>query len=243
MEDYGKAVRKSYLDIIYPQEEYAPHLYPQKLCDYISDTYFPYPGVLLDIGSGKGNHLVGFSRNGHEVYGLDKRNECIEILPDMSISECDIENDVFPFRSESFDWVFSKSVLEHVSNTDNFLNETLRILKPGGVAVLMTPAWESQYKLFWDDYTHVKAFTRKGLQNAMRLAGFNNVESSYFIQLPFIWKYPWLVPLTKLVALVPDSLKWKDKQQQDARKLIRFSKEYMIIAVGEKDGSISDNTG
>ena len=47
----------------------------QKLCNYINDKYFKSSSSdqkLLDIGSGKGNHLVGFSRNNIKVYGIDK---------------------------------------------------------------------------------------------------------------------------------------------------------------------------
>jgi len=34
--------------------------------------------------------------------------------------------------------------------------------------------------------------------------------------------------------LLPDSLKWKDYEQSNARKLVRFSKEKMLLAVGGK---------
>jgi len=228
----------NYLDIIYPQEEYAEHLYPQKLCNYISNTYFHTDTLvkskLLDIGSGRGNHLIGFARCGYDVFGLDKRKECIEVLDNFIIKECDIEKECFPYDNEFFDWVFSKSVLEHVANTDNFMNESLRVLKPGGKIVFMTPAWESQYKFFWDDYTHVKPYTRKSLQNTIRMLGFKNVEVSYFLQLPFLWEHRYLESITKVIALLPDSLKWRNKEQSDARKLIRFSKEKMLLAVGEK---------
>lgn len=232
----------SYLKTIYFTDEYSEKMYPQKLCNYISANYFgglPVPhqanrGKLLDIGSGKGNHLVGFHRCGYEVYGLDKRKECVEVLRDFTIKECDIETESFPYEDNTFDWVFSKSVLEHVWNADNFICQTLRVLKPGARAVLMTPAWESVYKLFWDDYTHVKAFTRKSLQNAMRINGFKNVKVFMFLQLPFVWKYPYLGFVTRIIALLPDSLKWKDYEQSYARNLIRFSKEKMLLAVGEK---------
>lgn len=224
----------SYLDTIYFIEEYGADKYPQKLCNYITNKYFITRGKVLDIGSGKGNHLVGFARNGHEVFGIDKRRECTTSLDGFNIKECDIETDRFPFKSNTFDWIFSKSVLEHINNTDNFMKESLRVLKSGGKVVIMTPAWESQYRFFWDDYTHVRPFTRKSLQNSMRITGFRDVDVSYFLQLPFVWKYPNLKFVAKIISALPDSLKWKDREQSDARKLIRFSKEQMLFAVGVK---------
>lgn len=232
----------SYLETIYFTEEYGKKKYPQKLCNHIYNRFFKkYAEAsgsnklrLLDIGSGKGNHLVGFSRCGIESYGLDKRDECVSILEDFNIRECNIEKDKFSFENNFFDFIFSKSVLEHVNNTDNFLKESLRVLKPEGIAVMITPDWKSQLDFFWDDYTHVKAFTRKSLQNAMKINGFSEVRCEYFLQLPFLWRHPYLKFVTSIVSLLPDSLKWKDKEESQARKLIRFSKEKMLLAVGVK---------
>lgn len=229
----------NYLDTIYFRNEYDKSDYPQQLCNYISEKYLlKKSGVkgkrLLDVGSGKGNHLVGFSRLGFESYGLDKRDECVDILEKFDIQSCDIENEPFPYMDDFFDVVYSKSVLEHVINTDNFLSESLRVLKPGGIVVFMTPDWKSQHEYFWDDYTHVKAFTRKSLQNALIINGFEKVNCEYFLQLPIVWKYPWLKPLIKTITLLPNSLKWKNKEESEFRSIIRFSKEGMLLVVGYK---------
>jgi SAM-dependent methyltransferase len=232
-------MRRNYLDVIYFRDEYGENKYPQKLCNYISDRFFGpaeerKEKKILDIGSGKGNHLVGFKRNGLEVYGIDKRKECLEALVDFDIRDCNLEKEPLPFEDNTFDFVFSKSVLEHVVNTDNFLKEALRVLKPGGVAVILTPDWRSQCLFFWDDYTHVKAFTRKSLQNAMDICGFESPECEYFLQLPLVWKFPWLKVFTVVIALLPDYLKWKDKRESEYRTLIRFSKEKMLLSYGKK---------
>ncbi len=229
----------NYLDTIYFRDEYDKKDYPQLLCNHIVEEYLSKTGSItgkniLDIGSGKGNHLVGFSRLGLESFGIDKRDECVSILDNFTIKECDIECERFPYEDDAFDYVYSKSVLEHVTNTDNFLSESLRVLRPGGIAVFMTPDWRSQCKFFWDDYTHVKAFTRKSLQDAMTMNGFVNVDCSYFLQLPIVWKHPWIEYITMLIALLPDSFKWKDKEEKEFRRLIRFSKEKMLFAVGGK---------
>jgi len=141
----------NYLETIYFRDEYSDKAYPQLLCNHIVEEYLSNNKSvkgkrILDIGSGKGNHLVGFSRLGLESYGIDKRKECASILENFTIKECDIENERFPYDDNWFDFVYSKSVLEHVHNTDNFLSESLRVLKPGGIVVFMTPDWRRDRK-------------------------------------------------------------------------------------------------
>lgn len=230
----------NYLETRYFRDEYSEKAFPQKLCDYLIENilkkkYGEINGkTLLDIGSGKGNHLVGFSRRGIICFGLDKRDECIDVLEEFDIRQCNIEVDPFPFEDNSMDFVYSKSVLEHVTNADNFLSQTLRILKPGGLVILMCPDWGTQYKIFWDDYTHVKAWTRKGLQNAMKMNSFKEVNCRLFRQLPIVWKHPFLSIFSDLTALLPESFKWKDKEESEFREWIRFSKEKMLLATGVK---------
>lgn len=230
----------NYIDTHYFRDEYSETAYPQRLCDYIvSHCIQPRVGnveqkTILDVGSGKGNHLVGFARRGLVALGLDKRKECIKALEAFDIRECDLERDPFPFETGSLDIVFSKSVIEHVANADNFLKETYRILKPGGLAVLLTPDWATQAHMFWDDYTHVKPWTRKGLQNALKIHNFDKVESVLFRQLPLLWKYPVLEWVADAIALAPESWKWKDRDESAFREWIRFSKEKMLLATAVK---------
>jgi len=189
---------------------------------------------LLDIGSGKGNHLVGFSRNKIDCYGIDKRDEAVNINKNFIIKECDLEKQKFPYDDNFFDIVFSKSVIEHVENADNFLSETYRVLKKNGIIIFLTPDWGTHYKTFWDDYTHVKAWTRKALQNALLIHNFKNVECKLFRQLPILWKFPFLETLADITAILPEKFKWKDKEEKEFREWIRFSKEKMLLAVGQK---------
>lgn len=223
----------NYLETVYSRDEYSETNYPQKLCDYLIKT-FKLSGRMLDVGSGKGSHLVGFKRRGFEVKGLDARPECIKVLKGFDIRKCDIETESFPFEDASFDFVFSKSVLEHISNSNNLFDQILRVLKPGGLVILMVPDWGTQYRTYWDDPTHVKAWTRKSLQNIMRMIGFGQVNCSLFRQLPILWKYPRLKILCDIVALLPNSLKWKDTKEEEFRVFIRFSKEKMLLATGIK---------
>jgi 2-polyprenyl-3-methyl-5-hydroxy-6-metoxy-1,4-benzoquinol methylase len=226
---------QKYLKTIYFRDEYGCEDYPQKLCDYLTGDLTIAYHTLLDVGSGKGNHLVAFDRLGFDVTGLDSKKECVDILKDFNIVECNIETESFPFEDNSFDVVFSKSVLEHVANADNFLQEVYRVVRPGGRAILMTPDWDSNHRTFWDDYTHVKAWTRKSLQNAMLIHGFEDVECSYFRQLPVLWRHPALKIVCDFVAyFFPNSWKWKNTAESKFRPFIRFSKEKMLLGTATK---------
>jgi len=230
----------NYLETVYFRDEYSKDAYPQKLCNYIFQNIIKKKFSqrenlkLLDIGSGKGNHLVGFSRNKIDCSGIDKRDEAVNINKNFIIKECNLENQKFPYDDNFFDIVFSKSVIEHVENADNMLSETYRVLKQNGIIIFLTPDWGTQYKVFWDDYTHVKAWTRKSLQNALLIHDFKKVECKLFRQLPILWKFPFLEILADITAILPEKFKWKDKEEKIFREWVRFSKEKMLLAVGQK---------
>jgi len=227
-----------YAEINYPNDE--NNQYPLKLITYIYNRFMKPSGTnhssrkILDIGCSSGEALKLFSRcEDFELYGVDLRDENVK---GINFQECNLENEKLPFPDNYFDFIYNKSVIEHINNTDNFVSESLRVLKPGGLFVCLTPDWKSQYKSFWNDYTHVKPFTRKGLRNVLRIYNFENVDCEIFYQLPFLWKYPKLVFIAKLIALLPDSWRWKDDEQVNTkdRKLIRFSKEKMLLSYGAK---------
>jgi SAM-dependent methyltransferase len=220
-----------YTNLIYPEDK--KNNYPEKLYRYLFKNFIKTPGKILDVGCGKGVSLYFFNKFGMETYGIDKREEEQE---HFHFRGCDIEKEGIPFEDGVFDVVYSKSVIEHVLNTENFLQEILRVLKPGGMFICLTPDWRSQMKNFWDDYTHVKAFTRKSLRDALIINGFNSADCDLFYQLPFVWKNKKLEIIPKIISLCPDSWKWKNKEERNTkdRKLIRFSKEKMLLAWGIK---------
>jgi len=206
-----------YLDLIYPE----PHgNYPNVLCQYLVKR-FGIEGRLLDIGGGTGDYTQAFIRLGIDAYNLER-------------DICNLEISMIPFRDNHFNYIFCKSVIEHVRNTDHLLSEALRVLKPGGMAIFMAPDWETDYRYFYDDYTHVRAFTKKGIYIALNLAGFVDVKCEHFYQLPFLWLRPYLEPLRWIISLFPDSFKYKDSERTKQRVIFRHSKERMLLCTGSK---------
>jgi len=186
------------------------------LCRYLTDR-FNIRGTLLDLGCGEGHHILGFEKCGIQALGIDK--------------PFNLEVDRIPWH-EKFDFVFSKSFLEHIWNTEWVLSEAHRVLKKGGLAIFMVPDYNRQFDCFWDDPTHKRPFTQKGLGVAFILAGFKNVRCEYFYQLPFVWRHPWLKFVPILINIfIPRRFKWGRNGQ---RVLLRHSQERILLLTARK---------
>ena len=106
----------------------------------------------------------------------------------MKLSLGNLENTSFPFDDNTFDYVFTKSVIEHVKNWEHFLSEIRRILKPNGVIIVMTPDWHSQQKNFYDDPTHLVPYSYRTLDRVLRMTNFSEINVEKIYQLPFTWE-------------------------------------------------------
>ncbi|MEZ4688896.1 MAG: class I SAM-dependent methyltransferase [Ignavibacteria bacterium] len=74
-----------------------------------------------------------------------------------------------PFQDGEFDVVLSSQVLEHVEDSDNYLSECRRVLKPGGLLILSTHGT-------WQFHSHpvdIQRWTSMGLKRLITKAGFN----------------------------------------------------------------------
>lgn len=219
----------NYLKVVYNIKDRPYTDYPFQLCSYLFKKLTMKKGdKLLDVGCGRGDFSKGFKDLGLEVFGLDINRPQPEMLKGVKVRYVNIESDKFPFGDKSFDIVFSKSVIEHLRSPDNFIKEIHRVLKPGGVVIMLTPDWQSQMRIFFNDYTHVHPYTVTGLGDLLKIAGFKNVSSEIFYQLPVLWKYPWLKIFSRLLQI------FGPVKKIHKNKFIRWSKELMILGTGVK---------
>jgi len=98
---------------------------------------------LLEIGCGMGTDLLQFARGGARCIGIDLTPRSVEItqhrfkLYGERGSFMISDGERLPFRSESFDVVYSNGVLHHTPDTAGAIREVHRVLRPGGVAKVM----------------------------------------------------------------------------------------------------------
>lgn len=89
------------------------------------------PGVVLDLGCGTGD--TDFA--GRKVVGLDPVMEMLSLSP--VVSRVAGVGETLPFADESFDGVFSGYVFRNLTSVSGTLDEVSRVLRPGGVLVII----------------------------------------------------------------------------------------------------------
>jgi SAM-dependent methyltransferase len=119
---------------------------------------------LLDVGSAYGVFVrMAAERGGAETFGVEPAPEefsgtidgCREYLHmnGFPLRIARGAGEALPFRNGSFDVVCSYNVLEHVDGLGRAMGEAVRVLAPGGCAVIVVPNygswWEGHYGLLW----------------------------------------------------------------------------------------------
>lgn len=99
------------------------------------------PVDLLDCGCDDGQWTLELAKSlpGARLHG-------VEIVPEaaaqarqqgIAVESFDL-NGPFPYASNTFDIVHANQLFEHLHDTDRFLSEVFRVLKPGGELILCT---------------------------------------------------------------------------------------------------------
>tara|TARA_B100000686_G_C16322224_1_gene728823 strand:- start:62 stop:724 length:663 start_codon:yes stop_codon:yes gene_type:complete len=218
---------KNYLSVVYDEESRPYGDYPEQLCSYLFQSFDFKKGMkMLEPGCGRGEFLNNFKNLGLDVVGVDISPEAIEFENGFEVKLCDIEKEKLPFDDNSIDIIYSKSFIEHLHYPERYLEEAYRVLKPNGIFLTLTPDWQSNYKIFFDDFTHRTPFTSMALTDAYKMYGFREINVYKFRQLPIVWKYPILNYFCAFVSpFVP---------VRTQNKFFRWSRELMLIGVGKK---------
>ena len=172
--------------------------------------------------------LEEFNKLGLDCYGVDLSEYSGSMCPDVEVKKkVDLENDSWPFPDNNFDIIYNKSLMEHLRNPDVFLQEARRVLKPGGKIICLIPDWESNYKTYFDDFTHRTPFTSVSLSDIYKITDYKNIKVYKFRQLPIVWRYPVVNLFCKIISpFIPVRTK---------NKFLRWSRELMLIGYAEKE--------
>ena len=141
-------------------------------------------GYLLDIGCGNGSSMLTMQARGWEVTGIDFDETAVAQAKNNGLDAS--TGDLFSVQYEDnyFDAIMMNHVIEHVSNPQELIKECLRILKPGGKLVALTPNITSKgHREFKEDWRgleiprHLQIFSPASLTILATKSGFKDVEA------------------------------------------------------------------
>jgi SAM-dependent methyltransferase len=138
------------------------------------------PGDLLEIGPGEGGIARAAGANGWRWYGLEASLILSERLRADDLHVARAWTPPFPIRSASVDVVYADQVLEHMNGATEaraFVSEMSRVLRPGGIGLIVVPDYAKEGWFFWDiDYTHNFVTTERRTRQLFYDGGFDVVE-------------------------------------------------------------------
>ena len=121
----------------------------------IARSVFPFlqnEGKLLDLGGG--NMLTSITLSellpNLQIHGIDVIRD--QNLPDrmpQNITFSTYDGTAIPFESGTFDQALVCSTLHHTTDPEFFMKELVRILKPGGILVVVEEMYSNWVDLAW----------------------------------------------------------------------------------------------
>jgi SAM-dependent methyltransferase len=133
-------------------------------------------GTMLDFGAGLGTFSGMLRERGFDV-------DCVEV----DKAECAILQqkgfkvfqDTAAIADESYDYVFSLNVFEHIEQDEAAMKECSRILRPGGRALTYVPAFQVLYGDMDRKVEHFRRYTRRSLADLADASCMTVVKTEY----------------------------------------------------------------
>ncbi len=137
---------------------------------------------IMDVGCGLG-YFLDNAGQGVEAIGVDSNKYAVEHCRRKGINA--VLGDAADLRAESgsLDGVICSHLLEHIAEPGKVFGEFSRILKKGGVLIVRVPFFDAS---FYDDWTHIRPYTKKTLERLASAYGLKPVRIFYYhYDLPF----------------------------------------------------------
>jgi len=149
---------------------------------------------ILEAGCGSGSLFKFLLAEKFDVTGTDYSEKLLNMarkknLP-INLFQADLTDESLWKKYEStFDSVVSSEVLEHIDDDLKVLKIIFSTLKPNGVLVLDTPAFNFLYSPLDKKIGHYRRYTKKTLREVLEKAGFEVEEIRYWNLMGF---FGWL---------------------------------------------------
>ncbi|MEQ4717333.1 class I SAM-dependent methyltransferase [Nonomuraea sp. B19D2] len=148
------------------------------------------PGRALDIGAAGGGNTRVLVRHGWDALVADFSEIAVELARERGLKAIHADARDLPLPDGSFDLVLAFDVLEHIQEDHLAAREIVRVLRPGGTALITVPCDMELWSAHDVASGHVRRYTRDGLRDLLTSQG---------LVLDRLWS--WNVLLRPVVAL------------------------------------------
>lgn len=149
------------------------------------DGFLGGASSVLDLGCGDGQFLPYLAEHCEQVVGADRSTVALERAgrrhPDARLVAVG-EDHRLPLEDNCVERIWCVDTIEHVVDTQTFLSEARRVLKPGGRMLVATPGHSPRRRMAlalrgWDEHfdpfsPHLRFYTAGSLRAALDAIGF-----------------------------------------------------------------------
>jgi SAM-dependent methyltransferase len=176
------------------------------ICEYISKYIQGKNYTIVDIGAGYCDFINQIEAANKIAIdsNAESKKFCGENIDFYSSFDSFFETE--KKEGKNIDIFFMSNLLEHLTDTEaqNLLRSIYDCLNNNGKVIIIQPNYYYAYREYWDDYTHLKAYTHTSLMDLLKSIGFK-IERCEKRFLPFTMKsiLPKTYILTKLYLNLP----------------------------------------
>ncbi len=146
--------------------------------DWVFERARPHLGRrVLDAGAGIGT-FTELAAEGREVVAVEPDPEQLAILRERVAGQANVQvvEGTVEDVSGTFDSILCLNVLEHIPDDRGTLRRFHELLAPGGSLLLLVPAHPALYGGIDRAVDHQRRYTKAGLSECLREAGFTVAE-------------------------------------------------------------------
>ncbi|WP_189114106.1 class I SAM-dependent methyltransferase [Pilimelia terevasa] len=129
------------------------------------------PGRALDIGAAGGGNTRVLRRHGWQPAALEYSVDGAQVARERGLAVLRADARRLPVRSASLDLVTAFDILEHFDEDHLAAGEILRVLRPGGTALVAVPCDMRLWSAHDVAVGHVRRYDRAGLRAVVEKAG------------------------------------------------------------------------
>lgn len=162
----------------------------------ILDRFSPHlRGKVLEVGAGIGNFAARFLPLVDEAVLVEPAHNLFDRLSGRFAGDARVRAlhgvvEEAPLDAGAFDAAVMVNVLEHVPDDDATLRRLHELLRPGGALLLFVPALPAIYGELDRELGHHRRYTKGGLDDVVRGAGFKVERLEWFDLLGVV---PWFL--------------------------------------------------